>query len=182
MRQLTKRPGVALLCIVIGVVALAAMIGVSVAVHRLRGVDKDYPIAGTDDPALRVVGTWEASRGLGIRNREARGFAGRIKFLTKTSTPATVDGSLDIYLFDDQGTEEENETPIHRFQYSPEVWAICARKTNDGPIYEVFVPYTRDGNHAAKCDLVVKFTPKDGPAILSDLVTVALHGENQADD
>src|SRR5690606_19225612 len=45
-----------------------------------------------------------------------------------------------------------------------------------GSAYQVFVPYVRKGPWQAHCALRVRFTPKEGRPIFSDLVHVTLPG------
>src|SRR6185436_9655038 len=102
----------------------------------------------------------------------SRGFAGQVMFLIEgNDTPAMVDGKVEIFLFDDQGDEEANRKPIHKFEFSPEAWAVHAMKGKLGLTYGVFVPYTREGRREAKCGLAVKFTPKQGPVVTSSMET-----------
>lgn len=137
----------------------------------------EFPKASVKNPAVKVIGFWQEGNGPGEDNKTCRGFAGQIWFLTPESAiPAMVDGSVDIYLFDDQGTPEENDKPIRKFHFPTEVWALHRMKTPNGLAYGVFIPYVRPGNHEAQCTLYVRFTPREGEVLTSKPENVALSG------
>jgi hypothetical protein len=84
-----------------------------------------------------------------------------------------------IYLFDNHGTPAEQTKPIHQFDFTAATWQAHLRDGNLGPSYHVFVPYVRGGHEQVECSLQVRFTPKDGPVVYSDMTSVVLPGTTE---
>src|SRR5262245_32229519 len=69
--------------------------------------------ADKQNPAAEVVSLWQPAKGPGLNNVPGRGFAGQILFFTRgSSTPVVVDGDVRVYLFDNQGTPEQQAKPL----------------------------------------------------------------------
>ena len=129
------------------------------------------------NPVTQVICIWQPSEGRDPNGMPCRGFAGQILFLAgRNSLPVMVDGDVRIYLFDDQGTDEEQTKPIHQYDFDSGSWAPHLTKGTLGPTYSVFVPYTRRGTYEAKCALRVRLKPADEPAVFSDMAMVPLDG------
>lgn len=144
----------------------------------------DYPKAGPKNPVVHVMGMWQPATGVGLEGRTCRGFAGQVFFISADGpTPALIDGDIMIWLFDDQGTPQEQAKPIHKFQFDADAWKTHARKGEIGVTYSVFIPYTRKGSHAANCSLMVAYTPRGGgPTLNSEMVSVELTGSKPKTD
>ncbi|MBS0264808.1 MAG: hypothetical protein JSS02_22930 [Planctomycetes bacterium] len=141
-----------------------------------------FPKTGQKNPVIRVLGIWEPASGMN-QGKTCRGFSAQIMFFGQNSdTPAQVDGDVRIYVFDDQGDEEEQAQPIHQFDYPAETWNAFLFNGPLGATYSVFVPYTRPGVHEAKCSLRIRYTPKKGFPAYSDMVSVVLPGNKKFDD
>ena len=133
--------------------------------------------AAAHEPPIEVVCLWQPARGSGLNGLPARGLAGRVMFFTRGSaTPVPVEGDIRIYMFDDQGTEEEQTRPIHQFDFRAEDWQTFLQEGSLGPTYNIFVPYVRDSYREARCTLQLRFTPKSGPVLYSDLQSTTLPG------
>jgi hypothetical protein len=171
MNATLHRNGLALMC-----VFLVALSGC--AVNGLWKLKKDeFRKADARNPAVQIVCLWQPAEGLGLDNLPTRGFAGQIIFLTQDSpTPVEIDGDVRVYLFDDQGTMEEQAKPLHQFDFVDGTWRGYLKKTAWGPTYQVFIPYVRKGSHEAKCVLRVRLTPKAGPTIVSETASITLQG------
>ena len=129
------------------------------------------------NPVTQVICIWQPSEGRDSSGMPCRGFAGQILFLAgRNSLPVMVEGDVRIYLFDDQGTDEEQTKPIHQYDFDTGSWAPHLTKGTLGPTYSVFVPYTRRGTYEAKCALRVRLKPGDEPAVFSDMAMVPLDG------
>ncbi|HUQ72106.1 MAG TPA: hypothetical protein VM165_21445, partial [Planctomycetaceae bacterium] len=115
--------------------------------------DDKIPEASKKNPVMQVTCLWEPSEGRNPDGAPCRGFAGQILFLgNKGGTPVKVDGSVMVYLFDDQGTsEEEQAAPIHQYSFDAVAWSQHLRVGSMGPTYHVFIPYTRKGVYQANC-------------------------------
>ncbi|MCY2968962.1 MAG: hypothetical protein NT069_35940 [Planctomycetota bacterium] len=140
------------------------------------GKDK-VPASGDKNPVVQILPIWQPGEGPGIDGKTTRGFLGQIYFFTANSAVAAkVNGEVWFYLFDDQGTDEEQIKPLHQFQYKAEHWTLLGEQGKLGQVYSVFVPYTRAGYHKAQCGLRVKYIPERGLPIHSEMAYIGLPG------
>jgi len=136
--------------------------------------------ASARNPVVQIVCIWQPSEGRDPSGMPCRGFAGQILFLAnRGSLPVQVDGDVRIYLFDDQGTAEEQTKPIHQYDFDSPSWAPHLTKGTLGPTYSVFVPYTRRGTYEANCALRVRLKTGDEAAVFSDLASIPLDGRTK---
>lgn len=143
----------------------------------LPGFEPKVKRATPENPVVRTLGLWQPAEGPGLDGNQCRGFAGQVFFFTNDfPEPVAVDGDVRIYIFDDQGTREEQIKPIHQFDFKAGAWGTHMRQAQWGPGYQIFIPYTRAGNHEARCALRLRLTPAEGPAIESEMVYVHLKG------
>jgi hypothetical protein len=182
-----SRPGMfragLLLSIAMGVLFLISGISGCAAKRIWSSGSDEFEKADADNPVAKIICLWQPTEGRGLDNLPGRGFAGQIVFLTQGSpTPVSVDGNVRIFLFDDQGSIQEQQRPIHQFDFVDGAWQAHLHKTAWGPSYQLFIPYVRKGHHEAKCELRVRFQPKSGPAVLSEPATVTLAGRSSAED
>jgi hypothetical protein len=142
----------------------------------------DYPKAGPKNPVVRIVGMWQPSMGVGLKDKTCRGFSGQVFFFTQDSEiPAKVDGDVKFYVFDDQGTPDEQVKPVYEGNFEPDAWNRFLGKGSLGASYQIFVPYTRPGNHNANCTLRIRYTPRGGGApVYSDMVEICLEGKKKS--
>lgn len=130
-----------------------------------------------DTPVADILALWQPGEGRDASGLPTRGFAGQMFFFTSgTRTPIAITGDVTVLVFDDQGTLEEQQKPIHEFNFRSGVWDSFRQETNLGPAYQLFVPYTRRGPHQASCSLRVKYTGASGQTILSEAADVVLTG------
>ena len=142
----------------------------------------DFPKTGSQNPVIRILGMWQAAEGMAM-NRTLRGFSAQILFFSQNSDlAAQVDGDVRIYVFDDQGSPEDQAMPFHEFNYTAAAWNTLMGKGALGATYAVSVPYSRPGNHEAKCALRIRYTPKGGSPVYSDMVNVVLPGTKRPKD
>jgi hypothetical protein len=128
-----------------------------------------------------IVCLWEAAEGVGLDGLPTRGFAGQLLFFRPGSDePVLVDGDVKVYVFDDQGTIDEQSRPLHEFEFPGAVWRTFARETNLGPAYQIFVPYTRKGHNYANCAIRVRFTAEGQLPVYSKMANIALPGRRVA--
>ena len=129
------------------------------------------------NPVVQIVCIWEPSQGRDPSGMPCRGFAGQILFLAgRNSLPVQVEGDVRIYLFDDQGTPDEQTKPMHQYDFDSRSWERHLTQGTLGPTYSVFVPYTRRGFHEAKCALRVRLKSGDQVAVFSDMASIPLDG------
>lgn len=138
---------------------------------------EEMEFATAREPAAEIVCVWQPARGKGLNGVPSRGVGGQLMFFTRSKAePVAVEGDVRIYLFDNQGTVQEQAQPIHQFDFPAEQWSSYLAMGNLGPSYNVFIPYTRGGHKQVECTLQVLFKPQDGPAVYSDLASMTLPG------
>lgn len=143
--------------------------------------DDRTPVASARNPVVQVLCLWEPSEGRDPNGHPCRGFAGQIIFQANHNGEAVkVDGDVAILVYDDQGTPEDQEKPQHEFDFDSGAWSRHLRVGTLGPTYNVFVPYTRKGNHHAVCTLKVRYKPKQGAEVVSDAARIILPGKQKA--
>ncbi len=162
--------------------ALLALVlpGCASASSWLKIGKESFPKADSSNPVVRILAVWQVGEGQNAEGMTTRGFVGQIFLLdAQKQVPVAAEGSVRIYLFDDQGTEEERDRPIHQHDFPVDSWRVRLTKTKMGPAYVLFTPYTRKGAHKAECSLRIKFTPADGGApVFSDLAPISLPGRS----
>ena len=135
------------------------------------------PQATPKNPIVQVLAMWQPGEGPGIDNKTTRGFVGTMYFFTaKSPIAAKTNGTICVYLFDDQGEEEEQVKPIHQFIWETDDLAKLGQPGKLGQSYMIFIPYTRAGFHKAQCSLRVTYTPNTGSPVNSEMAYVALPG------
>jgi len=140
------------------------------------------PQASPKNPIVQVLAMWQPGEGPGIDNKTTRGFVGTLYFFTsKSPIAAKTNGSVSVYLFDDQGEEEEQVKPLHHFIWESKDIAQLGQPGKLGQSYTVFIPYTRPGFHKAQCSLRVTYTPDAGSPVNSEMAYVALPGRKYRD-
>lgn len=138
------------------------------------------PSAGPKNRVVEILPMWQPAEAT-LNGRPTRGFAGQIYFFgSKSDAPIDVDEdvqSIEVYVFDDVGTPEEQVQPLHRFEYHPSAWKKMKYEGKLGTGYAIFVPYTREGRLEAKCSLRMHYNSKGGSTVYTDMLTVALSGK-----
>ncbi len=146
------------------------------SVTSLFGADKKVQWADKDNPVVRCVCLWQPADGT-WEGSPTRGFGGQVFFLDrKTARPVAVRGDVRIHVFDDFGPRENHGKAVHTFDFTKGAWNAFLVKTQFGPAYNVFIPYTRDGHHKTECALRVRLADEDMPTIFSDMSYVKLEG------
>lgn len=141
------------------------------------------PRDSREHPIREVIALWEPAEGTDMDGAPCRGFAGQVLFFAHgIDEPVRVDGDVIIYVFDDQGDEEEQSHPLHTFKFEGGAWEAYLRGTKTlGATYQIFIPYTRKGAHQATCSLRVKYEPRGGIPIYSKMASIILAGTKQKD-
>lgn len=135
------------------------------------------PEADAEHPVVEIICVWQPGEGTGMDGLPCRGFAGQILFFSMgEKLPVRINGKVRIYVFDDQGTEAEQEVPIHQFDFDASAFSNFLTNTNMGAAYQLFIPYTRKGTHNANCTLRVRYTPDEGNSVYSKMATIILPG------
>lgn len=141
---------------------------------------KKVPTATASNPAVQIIGLWQHADGNDPDGRPCKGFSGQILFLSNGSpVPVKIDGDVRIYLFDDQGTLEEQAKPLRVFEFDSGSWDVHLAQSTLGLTYTVFIPYTRRGVTDANCSLRIRLKPKQGPVVFSDFSNMPLNGNKK---
>ena len=152
------------------------------SVTSLFGADKKVNWADKDNPVVRCVCLWQPADGT-WEGSPTRGFGGQVFFLDrKTARPVAVRGDVRIHVFDDFGPRENHGKAVHTFDFTKGAWNAFLVKTQFGPAYNVFIPYTRDGHHKTECALRVRLADEEMPTIFSDMSYVKLEGADRDSD
>ncbi len=142
---------------------------------------KGHPKATATDPAVRCLCLWEPAEGTGVDNKPARGVSGQVFFFTRNGASSVeVDGDARVFLFDNQGSAEEQAQPLHQFEFLGGTWKTYLTSTQFGPAYQLFIPYPRKGRHQAELALRVRLNQPSGAAVYSDIAKVVLTGYDRA--
>ncbi len=160
---------------VLSLIPLSGCATMTSAVGQLpfAGPTKESP----KHPVVEVLTLWQPGQGPSEKGTTTRGFAGQIMFFAHGSkTPVAITGAVRVYVFDDQGTPEEQAKPIHVFEFGEGTFQQYATKNNIGHAYQLFIPYTRPGDHRAVCSLRVKYKSTSGREVLSDPSSIILAG------
>ncbi|SFI45642.1 hypothetical protein [Planctomicrobium piriforme] len=138
---------------------------------------KKLPKASVEHPVFELICLWEAGEGTGLDGLPSRGFVGQLMFFAHgIDPPVRIDGDVRIFVFDDQGTPEEQERPIHQFDFDAAAFQAFLTETNIGAAYQFFLPYTKKGGNRSTCSLRVRYTPKNGNPVYSKMGSVILAG------
>jgi len=135
------------------------------------------PTPSDEHPVYEIICLWEPGEGTGMDGLPARGFLGQLMFFAHgIASPVRIQGPVRIYVFDDQGTAEEQQRPIHEFNFCEEAFNEFLAESNIGAAYQFFIPYSRKGSHRAVCSLRVRYTPEHGQPVYSKMGSVILAG------
>lgn len=150
---------------------------VAQGISAINPFERKFVTADPTNPAIEVACIWQPSEGPNAQGVPVRGFAGQMFFFTKkNSEPVLVNGDVRVYLFADRGTPEERGKPMHQYDFTPEAWSSHATLTSLGPGYSIFIPYPGSEAYQVRCQLRTRFTPKEGPPIWSEAMTMILEG------
>ena len=138
------------------------------SLHKYHKADDRHPVS-------EIMCVWEPAEGRGLDNQPCRGFGGQILFFAQGyQEPVIATGDVRVYVFDEQGVNGDASKPQHQFDFPAAAWNSFLAPSNLGATYQIFIPYTRKGQHGASCTLRVRFTPEGGLSTYSKMATVQL--------
>lgn len=180
MTRVFKRPTLACgLVLVLAVVSGCQSFNGSVL--SLFQSKPDVRWSDRENAAVRCLCLWQPAEGT-WENHPCRGFGGQIFFLDRNGAkPVAVNGDVRIHVFDDQGPLDQQAKPIHSFDFTNGAWNGFLVKTQFGPAYNIFIPYTRSGAAAAECSIRVRLSGDDIPTVFSEMAYVPLEGTKAED-
>lgn len=135
------------------------------------------PEPRVNPPVSEIICVWEKAEGIGLDQQPTRGFAGQLMFFSvKQNEPVPVDGDVQIFVFDDLGTEAELAKPLHTFKFDKEAFHAFKTETNLGIAYQLFIPYVRKTEYQAHCSIRVRVGSELGQPLYSKMAAVILPG------
>ena len=109
-----------------------------------------------------------------------RGFGGRLMFYSKgEEKPIKVDGSLSVYVFDDQDDNPAESIPLKEFRTPQEVLPLHYSKSDIGHSYSFFLDWDEVGGPQKVLTLIVRFKDATGKVVVSDAARQTLTGVQQ---
>ena len=106
-----------------------------------------------------------------------RGFGGRIMFYSKTERkPVKVDGTVNVYVFADQGQDPKHSVPEKKFVFLPEQVPLHHSESDLGHSYSFFLPWDAVGGPQEQLTLIVRFEATTGQVVMSDASRKTLPG------
>jgi hypothetical protein len=138
-----------------------------------------WPFSKEDDPRVptKLVAIWTDAVSTSPDASAARGFGGRLTFYDgKTNKPVKVDGTLVVYLFDEEGRDPGNAKPDRKYVFNKEDWSKHYSKSELGHSYSIWVPYDEVGGPQKEISLIVRFAPTAGPTVVGEQTKQVLPG------
>lgn len=130
----------------------------------------------------RCLCLWQPVNAEDETGQPLRGFGGQVYFFAAGSEePIEVDGAVRVFVFDDIGTPEQQARPKDVQDYDPLVWKSFLQKSQFGPNYAVFIPYTNGSLSESICSLRLRLDQPDGSQVFSEMATVKLAGKPRED-
>jgi len=173
MRSLTR-----LSQVLLGVVCLASFVGCTQL--DWRRPTEWFPL-GEDKPQTpaNVVAVWSEVLLQHPDRPPTRGFGGRLMFFgPDRDTPLRVDGSLVVYAFDEDNRDPNSGTPDRKYAFTAEQFVGHYSESELGHSYSVWIPWDQAGGPKQDVGLICRFSPTQGPAIISEQTRVALPGNS----
>ena len=141
------------------------------------------PWTADNDPQTptKVVAIWTDSV---ASPAGVRGLGARLMFYNKDpAKPVKVDGSLNVYAFDETGRKPDNTKPDRKYVFTAEELAKHYSKSEIGHSYSIWIPWDKVDNPATSISLIVRFIPKTGNSVVvSEQATHFLPGTKPGSD
>jgi hypothetical protein len=137
-------------------------------------------LPGRDDKPQQpshIVALWSDMVVHDPNGQPARGFGGRVTFYTeKGNKPVRVEGTLEVYGFEERPGCPPKMKPDKKFVFTPEQFARHYEKTKLGHSYAVWVPWDAAGGPEKEISLIVRFAPKGGQLVVGEQTRHVLPG------
>ena len=105
-----------------------------------------------------------------------RGFGGRVFFYDKQEKPLKVDGTLLVYVFDNDSLNSGNNSPEKKFVFLSETLPNHYSKCALGHSYSIWIPLGPVGAPAKSLSLVIRLDGKNGGTVMSTMARKLLPG------
>lgn len=141
----------------------------------------DFSALKPAGPVVKVIAAWEPAISTG-GGKPMRGFGGRVYFYDQEmSRPIKVDGTVVVYIFDEEGRSPEDSKPNEGIVFDAKTLNSKSvyGKSKMGHSYNLWVPFDSEGPQgpSKKVSLIVRYIPKQGASKVSEQATVYLPGK-----
>jgi len=125
-----------------------------------------------------IAGNWETTQMYQQGKPTVRGFGGRFYFENKDHQGSIeVDGTVTVYIFDDENPDPIRQKPIRKFVFKPEQLPKHYSKTETGKhSYSFWIPWDEVGGPQRMMTLVIRFDGKKGEVVMSNGTRKVLPG------
>ncbi|MCX7425923.1 MAG: hypothetical protein NTW96_09940 [Planctomycetia bacterium] len=128
----------------------------------------------------RMVCMWTDAMRHKLGEPSDRGFGGRIMFYAKSEKdPVLVDGTLSVYVFQDNGEDPKNTVPEKKFVFLAEQLPLHHSKSDLGHSYSFYLPWDKVGGPERQLNLIVRFEATTGQVVMSDASRKTLPGQTE---
>jgi hypothetical protein len=130
-------------------------------------LSKNIPWGGGSDGqftrAMKLIAVWQHSVLHQDQHRPVRGFGGRVWFYGPDGEkPVEVDGTLEVYAFDETDRDPTNVQPDRKYVFSSEELQKHHSDNALGHSYSFWLPWGDVNGPPVEISLIARFTPKDG--------------------
>lgn len=165
-------------CLMAGVLAMAA----GCSSMNLATVPFIGEPGGKPQSPGSVVAIWSDSMRHEPGQPAQRGFAGQLMFYGKDQDkPVKVEGSLQVYAFDEEGRDPVNVKPDRKYVFTEEQLAGRFAQGKLGPCYTVWIPWDSTGGPQKEVSLIARFVDKEGRVVVSEQSKHVLFGPPQVE-
>ena len=128
-------------------------------------------------PTSRILAIWSDTVLTSPGTAPMRGFGGRVFFYSDDEPdPIQVDGSVTVYAFDAQRTDQTNVAPEKKFVFPASNLSGHYSKCALGHSYSFWLPWDKVGGPTRQISLIVRFEGTDGSVVMSDASRKLLPG------
>lgn len=131
-------------------------------------------------PSRKVSVVWTETVQYKSNQPPMRGFGGRLMFFgDRQNKPMRVHGDLVVYAFDERNRDPSDSKPTRKYVFPAETLDKLYSKSDLGHSYSVWVPWDELGGPKEDISLIVRFSPEEGPPVISDQTKLTLPGKKR---
>jgi len=112
---------------------------------------------------MKLIAVWQPTVLHTTGAPPVRGFGGQVWFYGgDEEKPVTVDGTLEVYAFDETNRPAENTVPDRKYVFTPEDVQKHHSERSLGDAYSFWLPWGDVNGPPVEISLIARFTPVDG--------------------
>jgi hypothetical protein len=138
-----------------------------------------WPFHREDPPKKpeKIVAVWSATVLYPPGQPATRGFGGRLMFYeAKNDKSIKVEGTLVVYAFDEEAGSAKHAKPDRKYVVTAAQLPTHYSKSPLGHSYSIWLPWDPVGGCRKEVSLIVRFEPKEGPAVVGQPLRELLPG------